>query len=71
MAIKPRDMAKMIDHTFLDATGTVDDIKKLCEEAAEYEFASVCVHPVFVPLSAKLLDENSVKVTTVIGNFNT
>ncbi|MGM0409493.1 MAG: deoxyribose-phosphate aldolase [Bacillota bacterium] len=67
MAIKPRDMAKMIDHTFLNPTGTVDDIKKLCEEAKEHEFASVCVHPVFVPLSAKLLDESSVKVTTVIG----
>ena len=67
MAIKPRDMAKMIDHTFLKATGTVDDIKKLCEEATEYEFASVCVHPVFVPLSAKLLADNSVKVATVIG----
>ncbi len=67
MAIKPRDMAKMIDHTFLKATGTVDDIKKLCNEAKEYEFASVCVHPVFVPLSAKLLSDTSVKVTTVIG----
>lgn len=67
MAIKPRDMAKMIDHTFLKATGTVDDIKKLCDEAAEHEFASVCVHPVFVPLSSKLLADTSVKVTTVIG----
>ena len=67
MAIKPRDMAKMIDHTFLKATGTVEDIKTLCNEAKEYEFASVCVHPVFVPLSAKLLSDTSVKVTTVIG----
>lgn len=67
MAIKPRDMAKMIDHTFLKPTGTVDDIKKLCKEAKEHEFASVCVHPVFVPLSAKLLDDSSAKVTTVIG----
>ncbi|MGM0437229.1 MAG: deoxyribose-phosphate aldolase [Bacillota bacterium] len=67
MAIKPRDMAKMLDHTFLNPTGTVDDIKKLCEEAAEYKFASVCVHPVFVPLSSKMLSDTSVKVTTVIG----
>lgn len=67
MAIKPRDMAKMIDHTFLKPTGTVDDIKKLCKEAKEHEFASVCVQPVFVPLASKLLAETSVKVDTVIG----
>lgn len=67
MAIKPRDMAKMIDHTNLNPTATVEDIKKLCEEASEYEFASVCVHPIYVPLSAKLLEENSVKVCTVVG----
>ena len=67
MAIKPRDMAKMIDHTFLNPTGEVEDIKQLCSEAEEHEFASVCVHPVFVPLASKLLQETSVKVTTVVG----
>lgn len=67
MAIKPRDMAKMIDHTNLSPTATVDDIKKLCEEAKEHEFASVCVNPIYVPLAAKLLEESSVKVCTVVG----
>lgn len=67
MAIKPRDMAKMIDHTNLSPTATVDDIKKLCEEAKEHEFASVCVNPIYVPLSAKLLENSSVKVCTVVG----
>ncbi|MFW5976826.1 MAG: deoxyribose-phosphate aldolase [Bacillota bacterium] len=67
MAIKPRDMAKMIDHTNLKPTATVSDIKKLCEEALEYDFASVCVLPVYVPLSSRLLDDSSVKVTTVVG----
>ncbi len=67
MAIKPRDMAKMIDHTNLNATATVDDIKKLCEEALEHQFASVCIHPIYVPLATKLLEESSVKVCTVIG----
>ncbi|MFP4371133.1 MAG: deoxyribose-phosphate aldolase [Halanaerobium sp.] len=67
MAIKPRDMAKMIDHTNLSPTSTVDDIKKLCEEAKEHEFASVCVNPIYVPLSAKLLEDSSVKVCTVVG----
>ncbi|RAK10351.1 deoxyribose-phosphate aldolase [Halanaerobium saccharolyticum] len=67
MAIKPRDMAKMIDHTNLSPTATVDEIKELCEEAKEHEFASVCVNPIYVPLSAKLLEESSVKVCTVVG----
>jgi deoxyribose-phosphate aldolase len=60
-------MAKMIDHTNLNATATVDDIKQLCEEALEYQFASVCVNPIYVPLATKLLEESSVKVCTVIG----
>lgn len=67
MAIKPRDMAKMLDHTLLDPTATVTDIKNHCQEAIEYDFASACIHPVYVPLSAKLLKESSVKVTTVVG----
>jgi len=67
MAIKPRDMAKMIDHTMLSPVATVEDIKKLCQEANKYEFASVCVNPIFVPLAAKLLSSTSVKVTTVVG----
>ncbi|TDO84476.1 deoxyribose-phosphate aldolase [Halanaerobium saccharolyticum] len=67
MAIKPRDMAKMIDHTNLSPTATVDEIKELCKEAKEHEFASVCVNPIYVPLTAKLLEESSVKVCTVVG----
>ncbi|HKL12486.1 MAG TPA: deoxyribose-phosphate aldolase [Halanaerobiales bacterium] len=67
MAIKPRDMAKMIDHTNLNATATVEEIKQLCEEALEYQFASVCINPIYVPLANKLLEESSVKVCTVIG----
>ncbi len=67
MAIKPGDMAKMIDHTLLKTTATVEDIKRLCEEAKEYEFASVCINPIFVPMAAKLLSNTSVKIATVIG----
>ncbi len=67
MAIKPKDMAKMIDHTFLKPTGKVEDIKKLCKEALEHEFATVCVHPIFVPYANKILKDSSVKVTTVVG----
>ncbi|MCK8824467.1 deoxyribose-phosphate aldolase [Fuchsiella alkaliacetigena] len=67
MAIKPKDMAKMIDYTILKADATVAEVKKKCEEAEEYKFASVCVSPAFVPLAAKLLEESSVKVCTVIS----
>lgn len=67
MAIKPRDMSKMIDHTLLNPIAKIEDIKNLCQEAFDYEFASVCVNPIFVPLAAKLLANTSVKVTTVIG----
>ncbi len=67
MAIKPKDMAKMIDHTNLSAQGTVEDIKTLCQEAMEHEFASVCVLPIYVPFASRQLEESSVKVCTVIG----
>ncbi|TDX51056.1 deoxyribose-phosphate aldolase [Orenia marismortui] len=67
MAIKPKDMAKMVDHTILHPKSTALDVKKTCDEAKEYDFASVCVNPCFVPLAAKLLENSSVKVCTVIG----
>ncbi len=67
MAMKPRDLAKMIDHTLLSATTNVHDIKTLCQEALKYKFAAVCVNPIFVPMCVKLLKESSVKVATVVG----
>ncbi|MGM0472007.1 MAG: deoxyribose-phosphate aldolase [Bacillota bacterium] len=67
MAIKPKDMAKMLDHTILKADATIEEVKEKCEEAKEYEFASVCVNPCFVPFANKLLSGTSVKVGTVVG----
>ncbi len=58
---------KMIDHTLLKPDATASMIEKLCEEAREYDFASVCVNPCFVSLAAKLLKGSDVKVCTVIG----
>ncbi len=58
---------KLFDHTLLKPEATSDQIKKLCEEAKEYDFASVCVNPDFVALAAKELQGTSVKVCTVIG----
>jgi len=60
-------IASMIDHTLLKPDATEKEIRKLCEEAAQYKFASVCVNPAYVPLAAKLLKGTGVKVCTVIG----
>ncbi|WP_191556497.1 deoxyribose-phosphate aldolase [Metabacillus idriensis] len=59
--------AKMIDHTLLKAEATKEQIVKLCEEAREYGFASVCVNPVWVNTAAEELKGSDVKVCTVIG----
>lgn len=60
-------VASMIDHTFLKPDGTEADIRKLCEEARKYQFASVCVNPSYVSLASQLLRDTEVKVCTVIG----
>lgn len=60
-------IAKMIDHTALKADTTRDVIEILCQEAKEYQFASVCVNPTWVSLAAKHLQGTDVKVCTVIG----
>jgi deoxyribose-phosphate aldolase len=58
---------KYIDHTVLKATTTEADIKKLCAEAKEYEFFSVCVNGSYVPLAKKELEGSDVKIAAVIG----
>ena len=63
----PKDIAKYIDHTILKAAVTLDDIEKLCKEAAEYKFASVCITPYYVTYAKKFLKGTGVKVCTVIG----
>lgn len=61
------DVGARIDHTLLKPTATSDEIRELCKEAREHQFASVCVNPHFVPLSAELLRGSPVKVCTVVG----
>ena len=61
------EINKFIDHTLLKQDASIDAIKKLCLEAKQYHFASVCVNPGFVPLAAKLLKGTDVKVCTVVG----
>lgn len=62
-----RDWASLIDHTLLKPEATDEDIKKLCEEAAKYRFASVCVNPTWVRAAACNLRGSGVPVCTVIG----
>ncbi|EPD54383.1 deoxyribose-phosphate aldolase [Paenisporosarcina sp. HGH0030] len=61
------NIASMIDHTLLKPEATKEQIEKLCAEAKEYTFASVCVNPTWVKTSAELLTGTPVKVCTVIG----
>lgn len=65
--ITKKTMASMIDHTILKASATEEMIEALCQEAIKYNFASVCINPVFVKLAAKKLSHSNVKVCTVIG----
>ena len=62
-----KTIAAMIDHTLLKPEATPAQIEKLCAEAAEYHFASVCVNPVYIPLAACLLKGTGVKVCCVVG----
>ena len=58
---------KFIDHTILKPEASEAQVIALCEEAKEYDFASVCVNPTHVALCARLLANTDVKVCTVIG----
>jgi len=56
-----------IDHTNLSKTATVEDIIKLCEEALEYHFATVCVPPYYVKAAKEYLKGSTIQVSTVVG----
>jgi deoxyribose-phosphate aldolase len=62
-----KNLASYIDHTRLKADATEAQITRLCEEAREHRFASVCVNPRWVPLCARMLAGSGVAVCTVIG----
>ena len=63
----PASVASMIDHTLLKPDATRANIGELCREAAQFKFATVCVNPTWVPLSAKLLADSGVRVCSVVG----
>lgn len=60
-------IAKYIDHTILKPSTTLAEIEKLCAEAVEFSFASVCVPPYFIKDAVRLTAGSTVKVATVIG----
>ncbi|GAB4203229.1 MAG: deoxyribose-phosphate aldolase [Roseiflexaceae bacterium] len=61
------DIVRLIDHTLLKPEATPQQIERLCAEAREHGFASVCVNPVYVARCAELLAGSGVAVCTVIG----
>jgi len=63
----PGDLARYIDHTLLKPNATEEQIRKLCAEALEFNFRSVCVNPTWVPLAAGLLRGSEVLTCTVVG----
>jgi deoxyribose-phosphate aldolase len=63
----PLDLAKYIDHTLLKPEATASDIDRLCAEAREYRFASVCVNPTWVKRAATQLHDSGVVTCSVIG----
>jgi deoxyribose-phosphate aldolase len=60
-------MASLIDQTLLKPDATKDDIKRLCQEAINYGFWSVCVNPSYISLAARILRDTQVKVCSVVG----
>ena len=66
-AATARDWAGLVDHTLLKPEASDEDIRKLCAEAAEYRFASVCVNPSWVRAAACNLRGTGVPVCTVVG----
>lgn len=58
---------KMIDHTVLKADTPLETVKRICDEAREYDFASVCINPCHVAYCADYLKDCDVKICTVVG----
>lgn len=61
------EIAAVIDHTVLGPETSREDVTKVCEEADEYGFATVCIDPPFVPLAKSLLEDSESGIATVIG----
>jgi len=62
-----QSIASLIDHTLLKADAAYEDIRKICDEAKRYGFASVCINPSMVSLASRILTNSPVRVCTVVG----
>ena len=62
-----QNIAGIIDHTVLKAYATKEDVLKICNEAKEYGFFSVCINPTYIEFAKENLKGTNVKVCTVIG----
>ena len=67
MELTRESLAKMIDHTVLSTHTNIGKVKKLCDEAKDFGFFSVCINPTYVEFAAKELEESDVKVCVVAG----
>jgi deoxyribose-phosphate aldolase len=67
MPFTESQIARFIDHTLLKPEASRDDIQRLCEEALDYGFASVCVNPWNVSQAAELLRDSEVRLCAVVG----
>jgi deoxyribose-phosphate aldolase len=63
----PSNVASLIDHTLLKADASRAEIEKLCSEAREFGFATVCINPTWVSFAARVLRGSSTGVCTVVG----
>lgn len=61
------NLSEYIDHTCLKPDCSVDDVKRICEEAQQNSFYAVCLPPFFVQDAVRLLEGKSVKIATVVG----
>ena len=67
ISLQKHEVAKLIDHTILKPDAVRADIERVCREALQYNFASVCVNPCWIPLVAKALAGSEVKVCSVVA----
>jgi deoxyribose-phosphate aldolase len=65
--IPPDQLVRLIDHTLLRPEATAADIEKLCEEARQHKFFSVCLNPTYVKQARSLLRGSQIKVCCVVG----
>ena len=61
------NISSYIDHTLLKPVATLPEIENLCKEAIQYEFAAVCLPPLYVKKAKEILADSTIKVATVIG----